>query len=174
MASKDSVRFLAQSIGGLGDRLRQSAQDQMANTRAEAGLSMQNRYAGLAENRANEDVKMKRKADAKQRFVETMTILAAPLARAAKSDNPSMFFDQVAAEALKSLSPEDQALVGMDGQYGQKPSQKQFTEAYPTGPFGTKRPPSLGDRLGGAALDVGNAAINPVNAIMSLRKRFGR
>lgn len=169
MASKDSVRFLAQSIGGLGDRLRQSAQDTMANTRADVSLGLQNRYAGLAEGREVESVKKMRKAEANSKFEKAMTILATPLARAAKSDNPTLFFDQVAAQAYQALPEEDRALVNME-QYGLKPSQKRFTEAYPSGPTGKPYPPSLAQRAGKIA--SGAIAINPVDAIMGIAGRL--
>ena len=79
MASKDSVRYFNSQLMGLGDRFRQGAQRDTENKRADAALSLQNRYQGMAERRFSEDMKQSKANAAMFKFNDLANIEAAKI-----------------------------------------------------------------------------------------------
>jgi hypothetical protein len=80
MASKDSVRFLSNSVAGLGDRIRQGTQMDLANKRSDEALSLQKRSMASQEQKMNFEQNQFKRAKAEQIFEKNVNDLAEVMA----------------------------------------------------------------------------------------------
>lgn len=113
MASKDSVRYLGQSMMGLGDRLSARAQRDVENSRANKSLDLQSRYQKLSESKYQNDMFSKKQGDAIQAFVTLQQMEQGRLAGERKV--PAGQEGTVSMEAAKNvfakLTPEQRKML---------------------------------------------------------------
>ena len=113
MATKDSIRFLAQSIGGIGDRISQEKMQEQAQRNADRNFNLQNRYQKTSEEKFSEEKKNNRMAVAKARFEMLATMKASEIAmKMGKKPEDVLHlaskqvYDDLDDESRKALGPQ--------------------------------------------------------------------
>ncbi len=102
---KDSVRYFGNSLMGLGDRLRQGAQQTVENNRADSSMRLQNRYQNMAEKRFGSEQEQAKRQVAQQNFSTALTIKANELAAKNKT-KPEDEMGNAARDIYGRLTPE--------------------------------------------------------------------
>ncbi len=125
MTSKDSVRYLGQSLMGLGDRLRQGKSEADTQRRADEVMAMQKQQFAAGQSNIALDRRMKQSQMAGQIWGETAKSLAANMAVKNKTS-----IEAELPAAMKATYPAFAKILGKS--YGNL--EEIFGEAKETGP----------------------------------------